>query len=218
MIYRERKSPRASRYDYSSPGAYFITICTQDRFDYFWKITNDVMKRNWMWDVADICRVKIPEIFPHISIDNWIVMPNHMHGILIMDDIPWWNENENRRDGITGHPLETDILDDATFCFDGTRRDRVPTVDENVNTKPKPKWPPRWSLWYIINQYKWSVTREINKSLRDGMHELPKGFDIFKRQSRYYDNIIRNDNMYNNIKDYIHTNPEKRSEDRFNLQ
>ena len=218
MVYRERKSPRASRYDYSSPGAYFVTICTQDRFHYFWEVRNCAMKRNRIGDVAHEYRQKIPDIFPNVTVDEWVIMPNHMHGILILNDIPWSDGmtdiNENRRDGSTGHPLETNILEETTTCFDGTRRDRVPTIDEKNDIKPIPKWPPWWSLWYIINQYKGSVTRQVRKNIDMGEYDLL--CDIpFKRQKLYHDHIIRNQDAYTRIKYYIQNNPMKRSEDKF---
>ncbi len=86
-----------------------------------------------------------------------------------------------------------------------TARDAIPTDLENPNTVStikKPTWPWYWSLWYIINVLKWGITRECKKQW------LP-----FARQSRYHDHIVRTQQSYENIKYYIQTNPDKRSED-----
>ena len=126
---------------------------------------------------------------------------------IILSDIP------KRRDGITGRTLETENHNITTNRFEGTRRDRVPT-DTSKSSKPWPRWPSRWSLGYIINQYKWSVTHEVNKLIDIWTYTLPYN-DRFKRQSRYHDHIIRNNDEYDRIKQYIHTNPVHRKKDTF---
>ena len=78
MIYdlrkHRRRSVRLKEYDYSKEGAYFVTICTCDRVPLF---DNEAVR-----DVAERCWLGIPNHFPTVQTDEWVVMPNHLHGIL----------------------------------------------------------------------------------------------------------------------------------------
>jgi putative transposase len=80
---KNRISPRASRYDYTSPGGYFVTICTKDRVHYFGEINNGEMILN---DLGKICSQEIENMSNRITVDihEYIVMPNHIHLLLVM--------------------------------------------------------------------------------------------------------------------------------------
>lgn len=80
-----RRSIRLKGYDYSSPGAYFITICTKNRKCLFGKIVNGQMILNEYGEMAKNFWVEIPSHFPHAKLDEFIVMPNHIHGIIIIN-------------------------------------------------------------------------------------------------------------------------------------
>lgn len=77
-----RQSYRLKGYDYGSEGLYFITICTPDRVSLFGQIVDDKMILNKNGDVAYDCWLKIPEHFPHAKLHEFIIMPNHIHGII----------------------------------------------------------------------------------------------------------------------------------------
>jgi len=81
-----RRSIRLKGYDYSSEGAYFITICTFQRQCLFGQIVEGDMQLNEFGQIAAECWQAIPEHFPHIELDEYIVMPNHVHGILVVKD------------------------------------------------------------------------------------------------------------------------------------
>ncbi|MFZ4793835.1 MAG: transposase [Blastocatellia bacterium] len=81
-----RRSIRLRGYDYSQPGAYFVTLCTQKRKRLFGKIVNGEMRLNetgrlvanhWEWLAEKYCRVLL---------DEYVVMPNHLHGIIVITD------------------------------------------------------------------------------------------------------------------------------------
>ena len=76
------ESARLKNWDYSSPGYYFITICTKNREFYFGDVKNNKMILSPMGKIAYDYWLKIPEHFPHVASDEFIVMPNHVHGIL----------------------------------------------------------------------------------------------------------------------------------------
>jgi REP element-mobilizing transposase RayT len=85
--YHRRRSIRLREYDYSRPGYYFVTICIHDRTQYlFGDIVRNEMVLNDIGKIAERCWQKIPSHFPHVKIDEFIVMPNHMHGIIHMGD------------------------------------------------------------------------------------------------------------------------------------
>lgn len=83
---RRRRSIRLRGYDYTRAGAYFITICTQHRRHRFGVIRNGVMILNDAGRVADECWRQIPDHFPNVELDEWVVMPNHIHGIIVITD------------------------------------------------------------------------------------------------------------------------------------
>src|SRR5262245_22938523 len=78
-------SARLANRDYSSNGAYFITICTANRKDYFGEIINGEMKLSRIGEYANKCRIEIPNHFPHFYLNEFIVMPNHIHGIVLIE-------------------------------------------------------------------------------------------------------------------------------------
>ncbi len=79
-------SARASWWDYGSQGAYFITICTQNRIHYFGEIVEGKMQYSQVGVLADIFWLEIPFHAQKVTLGEYIIMPNHMHGILILED------------------------------------------------------------------------------------------------------------------------------------
>ncbi len=99
-----RKANRKKHYNYSSAGYYFVTICTKDRLLFFGKIEDDKMILNKSGEIVKKCWLDIPEHFSIIKIEEFVIMPNHFHGIIIIDDFVWnrharsiQNINENRQ-------------------------------------------------------------------------------------------------------------------------
>lgn len=86
----QRKSPRLQGYDYSQSGAYFITICTHQRQQLFGKICEDEMILNNAGKIACEHWQAIPEHYPDIELDVFVVMPNHMHGIVCIITPLWF--------------------------------------------------------------------------------------------------------------------------------
>ncbi|MFH1077119.1 MAG: transposase [Pseudomonadota bacterium] len=80
-----RRSIRLQEYDYSQTGAYFVTICTKNRECLFGNISNGTMVLNDTGRIVQKCWNEIDEHFPHITLDEFIVMPNHAHGILLIN-------------------------------------------------------------------------------------------------------------------------------------
>lgn len=79
-----RRSIRLKEYDYSQPGGYFVTIVTYQRDVLFGEIVNEEMVLNDFGKIADECWRAIPEHFPNVELGAYVVMPNHVHGIIII--------------------------------------------------------------------------------------------------------------------------------------
>ncbi len=80
-----RRSTRLPGYDYSQSGAYFVTVCTKNRECLFGEIEDGEMHLNDTGNIACQCWQDIPVYFPHVMCDRFIIMPNHIHGILFID-------------------------------------------------------------------------------------------------------------------------------------
>jgi len=83
-----RQSIRLQGYDYTQPGAYFITIVTHDRACLFGEIVNGEMRINECGERAQQCWLEIPDHFPQTQLDEFVIMPDHIHGIIIINDFP----------------------------------------------------------------------------------------------------------------------------------
>ncbi|WP_445716046.1 transposase [Flavobacterium sp.] len=77
---------RLQTWDYANNGAYFITICTQNREHFFGQIKNKEMRLSEIGKLAAQFWYEIPNHFPMVELGNFVVMPNHVHGILIIDN------------------------------------------------------------------------------------------------------------------------------------
>jgi len=82
-----RRSLRLKGYDYTSPGAYFVTLCTQGRLCLFGEIKEGVMCLNEIGHMIERWLLSIPERFEHVDIDAFVIMPNHLHGIIVFEAI-----------------------------------------------------------------------------------------------------------------------------------
>lgn len=80
----KRRSIRLKDYDYTQNGAYFVTICTFQRYEWFGEIRDDSMNLNRVGRIAQDCWLQISDHFPHVELDEFVVMPNHLHGILVI--------------------------------------------------------------------------------------------------------------------------------------
>ncbi len=78
-------SARASWWNYGWNGAYFITVCTANRSNYFGEIENGKMKLSSIGILADVLWHEIKNHAENIELGAFVVMPNHIHGILILD-------------------------------------------------------------------------------------------------------------------------------------
>ena len=106
-----RRSIRLRNYDYSSVGAYFVTICTFDRGCYFDQFPplREIVINEW---------INTPIRFPNVDLDEYVVMPNHFHGIIIRRDAPCGYPISGHPQGKPGHPQgDAPTLGDIVGAF-----------------------------------------------------------------------------------------------------
>lgn len=97
---KHRRSIRLKEYDYSQAGAYFVTICTQSRECYLGSIVDGALKMTSAGNIAGSCLMIIPSHFKYVELDVFVVMPNHIHAIIVI------NNNNNRRGVACNAPTE----------------------------------------------------------------------------------------------------------------
>ena len=83
---RYRRSIRLRHYDYAQAGAYFVTICTRDKASVFGHVTDREMYLNVFGEAVQACWNDLPRHYSYVELDAFMVMPNHVHGIIVLDD------------------------------------------------------------------------------------------------------------------------------------
>ena len=81
-----RRSVRLKGHDYAQPGAYFVTVCTYQRECLFGHVVNGEMRLNDAGEIARRCWEDIPDHFPLVELDAFVIMPNHVHGIILITE------------------------------------------------------------------------------------------------------------------------------------
>ena len=82
--YHGRRSIRLAGYDYTQAGAYFVTICTQDRRPLLAHIDVGGHALTPIGQVVARCWLALPRHFPHLTLDAWVLMPDHLHSIVVL--------------------------------------------------------------------------------------------------------------------------------------
>ncbi len=82
-----RRRLRLPDYDYASPGAYFVSICTHQRVCLFGQITDGTLSANPFGKIVEACWPDLPSHYPNAVLDAFVVMPNHVHGILLIERV-----------------------------------------------------------------------------------------------------------------------------------
>ena len=175
-----RRTIRLNNYDYASKGAYFITICTCQKENIFGDVVGGKIVLNDIGMIVDRYWNKIQNYFLNVETDEYIIMPNHVHGIIFI-------LNELKNTTRAQQPLPT-------------RGCHAPTDDARNGTHGRKFGDMEpGSISSIICTLKSLTTRTVNKQMRI------KGGTIWQRN--YFERIIRNKNELNKIRLYIVNNP-----------
>ncbi len=184
--FHHRHSIRLKGYDYSQSGIYFVTLCLQDRECLLGKIENGEMVLSDVGRIAYNEWFKTPELRKNIELGEFVVMPNHIHGIIIITD----NHRDDTRRGELNSPNK--LLDKSSMG------------EFNSPLRVSPSQ----TIGSIVRGYKSSVTKKINS-----LYGQISYVTIWQRN--YYEHIIRNEQSYETIANYILNNPAKWTEDKF---
>ena len=191
----QRRPNRLHDYDYSLPGAYFITLVCWQRKCFFGEIKSGSMILN---DIGKVIRsewLKLADQFRYIKNDVFIIMPNHMHGIIIIE--------ERSRVGATRPVVDEVMFRQGNELRAGSgSRGGSPLRDTAHPYGPVPG-----SLGAMIGQFKSRATKRI--WCLPGMARQP----VWQRN--YHDHIIRNEKSLQDIYRYIIGNPAKWAEDEY---
>lgn len=171
------ESSRAQWWDYRNAGAYFVTIKCKNDLHYFGKIRGGKMVFSGLGVIADELWNQIPVRNPHVQLGEFVVMPNHIHGILILVETK--NDQGDGADAV------------ETLHATSLQRDTPNRSSQMSRISPLPQ-----SVSTIIRSYKSAVTNHGNRM----------GFEN-GWQARFHDRIIRDEAEYNRISDYIRKNP-----------
>ncbi len=168
------KSARLQGWDYSKNGAYFVTICTKDKEYFFGKIKNEKVNLSEMGEIAKKYWKEISQHFPFIILDEYCVMPNHVHGIL------WIKNAKNYRD-------------DRNLAS----RDAINRVSTGgITGKHNPMG--QKTLSEIIRWYKGRSSFEIRKKFKFFAWQSRFHDHIIRNEERL--NLIRNYIIHNHLK------------------
>jgi putative transposase len=158
-------STRLGHWDYGWPGFYYVTICTQNMVCCLGEIKDNNVYLSEVGKIVFAELLKTPELRPYVKLDDFIIMPNHIHVIF-------------------------EIQEDKDFDVDGRDTARhVSTERKFGNAQPK-------SLSSIIGSFKSAASKHCHEKNLD-----------FQWQINYYEHIIKNDEDYARIKEYIANNP-----------
>ena len=210
--HKNRKIIRLKNWDYRWEGSYFITICTKDKKHYFGKIINKEIKISKIGVIADILWHEIKNRAKNVELGAFVVMPNHIHGILTLHGD---GSGVDNTDGDTAPGL---ISDPDAQIMGEDRTGHILSEDRTGHALSLPPPPHdqlsvgqrrfqnigKNSISSILGNYKSAVTKHA--------HRL--GFE-FAWQTRFYDRIVRDERAYHTISEYIVNNPKKWKEDRF---
>lgn len=195
-----RKSIRLKDYDYAKEGLYFITICCHENACLLGEIreeNNDLLSEmilNEAGKVAEMCWVNIPTHFPNIILHEYVIMPNHIHGIIeISPKIMRTNQYSPHNDD--GRTKGVSFRHSPNSDTDNIRA---------KNISPLPRSPSK-TIGSVVRGFKIGVTKWFRQNT--DVHNV--------WQRNYYDIIIRDDKAYQNISSYIVNNPAKWAIDKF---
>lgn len=198
---------RATWHDYDA-GEYFITVCTQNMEHYFGEIVSGQMCFSRIGEFADEQCRNIQMHHAYATIPLWVVMPNHLHAVVIIDNnkIPYEKRNvEKQRRYVETFPETSQMVSRETFPETSQMMSRETFQETSLQREPiqiateMQSW-----LSVVVRQLKQSITCFAKNN------GIP-----FAWQSRFHDHIIRNNDDRNAIADYIENNVVKWEYDKF---
>jgi putative transposase len=212
-------SARAEWWDYGDDSAYFITICTAERKCFFGEIRNGKMILSPVGVIADLLWHQIPFHFPDWELDEFVVMPNHIHGVLIKtsdvgndtdlgdgNPVDRVSEKIDDRDGQTGDAVQTGRAVQTSDAVQTGHALSLPSQELGPAKKyhPRLRNPGKNTLSTVIGSFKSAVTKNARRL----------GYE-FAWQTRFHDHVIRDAGAFGRITNYIANNVANWRDDKF---
>lgn len=174
-----RRSIRLRWYDYSHPGVYFVTLCIHDRTQrLFGNVVAGKMVLNSAGEYAQKCWMDISIHYSQIKLDEFVVMPNHIHGIIVIRDC-------------VGAGLSR-----PSFPPVKTMASRLKSNGASIKTGRDDRAP---TLGTMVAFFKYQSTKRINAKRQSGIQKT--------WQRNYFEHIVRNEKSLFAIRRYIKDNP-----------
>ncbi len=214
---QRRKPLRLPSYDYSQAGAYFVTVCTHKRLSLFGSIVEGEMHLNDIGRIVHQTWAALPARFPRIDLDAFIIMPNHIHGIIVLGANPE-DESGTRQAARIGDGVDSGAQQAAPLPVNPGFV--VPSISDSDVTSgrgaaccapsDRASHPPSApTLGVIMRAFKSTSAIACNRALgRTGEPFWQRG---------YYEHIIRNDRGLDRIRRYIANNPANWTKDPENV-
>ena len=190
-----RRSIRLQEYDYSQPGAYFVTICVRNGECLFGEISKGKVHYSQIGIIADDNLVKTMDGKRLTKLDSYVIMPNHVHIIVFIESDERYSEGVSPKTGPrSGRQASNTPTDTKPLSYD--RRGVTCNARENADYYSEIS-PRNNSLPVLVRNYKAAVTQWCNKN----------GREYFKWQRNYYEHVIRNEIDLHQTREYIINNP-----------
>lgn len=204
-----RHSIRLKGYDYSQEGSYFVTICTQNRECLFGNVVNGKVRMNDPGEMIVRTWEDLPQKYSGVEIDQFIVMPNHIHAIIVLPV-----ESVSVGAGPCACPSSV-VTFHGPHAINAERWQPHTKKGHRHSREGHPQGgaPTRISLSDIVHRFKSFTTAQYRTNVRQ--HKWPP-FNSKLWQRNYYEHIIRNEDELNRIRKYIVNNPAQWAEDKEN--
>lgn len=241
MESHHRRSIRLRGYDYTQPGAYFVTIMAYNGDHLFGKVVDGVMELDALGEIVREEWFKTAVVRPYVRLyeDAFVVMPNHIHGIVwIVDTASSGDQQYNDPDAIKpthDHVEETHTTNDPTrrgtaaLCPYGVAPTGIldaehatfphgaPTGTRDAGHATFPHDTVRTPQFgKIVPHSLATIVRSFKSAVTKRIHALPYATDRPVWQRNYYERIIRNQRALDTIRRYIVNNPQRWHRDRNN--
>lgn len=205
-------SNRKPGWDYSGDGYYFITLVTQNRVCNLGNIVQSTMILSDFGKIIEMEWLKSFEIRNELFLDKFILMPNHIHAIVVLD-----NQNRCDNDDVETHgraSLQSTTPFQSTTHQSPLLESSPDNLNGTIKRNPAIRLPK--SISSFIAGFKSAVNTKIDDYIDDNHLNLPK----YNRnnhffQPNYHDRIIRNHQEYERIQNYIANNPSNWKDDKF---
>ena len=185
-----RRSIRLEGYDYSRLGAYFVTMCVKNKENSLGEIIDGEVLLSEIGKISEKCWNEIPMHYPCVQLDKYVIMPNHIHGIIIIIDDVGAEDFQ---------PLRPHTQNNSNVGVEDFQPLHQPKINQYQKIIPK-------SLGSIMRGFKIGVTKYCDQ----------QKYTHFALQRNYHEHIVRNENELNRIRKYIMNNPLQWQFDREN--